>query len=558
MARTLQKEQVLRLGLDRIKRLKPELEANASKSHECKKWFEDIGELTNFSHFASPIHCTQKFLDNASQSFALSANFFLEELLERRTQQGAQVFIGVLGSTGSGKSSLINAVLDRSVVPSSCFRACTSCVVEVRWNESAAAADKYSADIQYVTQVQWASELRILIRDVMNGFEIDELGDDISTTKAAEDKLHVLYPGLDAKSLRGMTIEHALDHLNKLRDLSSLLGQTIKIRESSAQAFSQQVNEIVSSAGTDDQTVCWPLVEVVKVFSSAPILQNGLVLVDLPGQGDYNTARARIAEQYIGKLDRIWIVSEIKRAVDESVARHLLGQNLQTHLLMANMYDESFITVIVTHTDNIDYNETISLLQGQDQPLTELLREEKKQQNALQAIIKQRKAIPKALKKINTERKSLKGDLGDCTQRLEKKRKRDKLDNVPDSPTGSSKEIPSSRLSHLDEQRLILLSEQRAVKQREPELETQVNRLRIQVLQECVAARNRWAQNRLRIDFVDGQVSIKQKGKELSTSGSANCTAIPKNNGNRGCSQVKSANYEKILHQNLFRYFVCH
>ena len=173
-------------------------------------------------------------------------------MLERRTKDGAQVFIGVLGSTGSGKSSLLNALLDRSVVPSSCFRACTSCVVEIRWNESAAPAEKYSADIQYITQRQWVLELKILIRDVMNGFEVDELGDDISTTKVAEDKLHALYPGLEAKNLRGMTIEHALEHLNKLRDLSSILGQTRKVRESTAQAFSQKINEVVSSAGTDD------------------------------------------------------------------------------------------------------------------------------------------------------------------------------------------------------------------------------------------------------------------------------------------------------------------
>jgi len=252
------------------------------------------------------------------------------------------------------------------------------------------------------------------------------------------------------------------------------------------------------------------LVEVVRVCSRAPILQNGFVLVDLPGQGDYNTARARIAERYIRKLDRIWIVAEIKRAVDESVARDLLGQHLQTHLLMANKYDESFITVIATHTDNIDYNETINLLQGQDQALTDLLREEKEQKDVLQAMTKQRKAIPKALRKINTERKSLNGEPGDDPQQLEKKRKREAFDDRRDSMTGSSKEITSSRLAHLNEQRVNLLSEQRALKQREPELEAQVNRLRIQVLRECVAARNRWAQNRLQIDFTTGRATIKQ------------------------------------------------
>ncbi|KAE9375651.1 hypothetical protein N431DRAFT_463723 [Stipitochalara longipes BDJ] len=156
-----------------------------------------------------------------------------------------------------------------------------------------------------------------------------------------------------------MTIEQAVDYLSKTRDFSGILGQTIEIRESIAQAFSQKVSGVIGSTETNDQAVCWRLVQVVKVRSRAPILQNGLVLVDLPGHGDYNTARARMAEKYVRMLDRIWVVGEIKRAVDESVARELLGSSFQRQLLMENKYDEKFLSFIATHTDNINYNEVI-------------------------------------------------------------------------------------------------------------------------------------------------------------------------------------------------------
>jgi len=464
----------------------------------------------------------------AISSFALVANCFCTELLEHRTQEGAQVLIGVLGSTGSGKSSLINAILDQSVVPSSCFRACTSCVVEIRWNESTHVGDKYSADIQYITPQQWASELEILTRDVMNGFESDEVGDDQSATKAAVDKLRVLYPGIETEELLGMTIEHAVEYLGKVQDFSGILGRTVEVRESTAQAFSQKINGVI---GSNDQTVCWPLVQVVRVRSRAPILQNGLVLVDLPGQGDFNTARARMAEKYVHKLDQIWVVAEIKRAVDESVARELLGNNFRRQLLMENKYEETYLTLIATHTDNIDYNEVIHLLQGTDEALTNLLQTEKIQKDALQAITKQRKEIQKNLKKINTERKSRKSDSDDDIQHS-KKRKRENSDDATQSMTKSNKETPPSHFSHLENQRSTLLAAQRAAKQREVELQTQVSSLRLQVLQECVGARNRWVKNRLQADFATGQAQLIQKAKQSRMSGSGNGGTIAKCNGN--------------------------
>ncbi|KAN0112747.1 hypothetical protein V8E51_005698 [Hyaloscypha variabilis] len=457
LIRMTRKEKILKLGVDRIKQLKPLLEENAPAFPKYGEWLQQISEPAFvFFTWHTPIFIVLKTtwtMIYAISSFALVANCFCTELLEHRTQEGAQVLIGVLGSTRSGKSSLINAILDQSVVPSSCFRACTSCVVEIRWNESTHVSDKYSADIQYITPQQWASELEILTRDVMNGFESDEVGDDQSATKAAVDKLRVLYPGIETEELLSMTIEHAVEYLGKVQDFSGILGRMVEVRESTAQAFSQKINGVI---GSNDQTVCWPLVHVVRVRSRAPILQNGI-------------------------LDQIWVVAEIKRAVDESVARELLGNNFRRQLLMENKYEETYLALIATHTDDIDYNEVIHLLQGTDEALTNLLQTEKIQKDALQAITKQRKEIQKNLKKINTERKSRK-------------------------------------------------TAQRAAKQREVELQTQVSSLRLQVLQECVGARNRWLKNRLQADFATGQAQLIQKAKQSRMSGSGNGGTIAKCN----------------------------
>ena len=62
--------------------------------------------------------------------------------------------IAVVGGTGEGKSSLMNALLDhRSVLPTSGIRACTAVVVEVVQNTN---KDVYEADIEFLQKKVFA------------------------------------------------------------------------------------------------------------------------------------------------------------------------------------------------------------------------------------------------------------------------------------------------------------------------------------------------------------------------------------------------------------------
>jgi ATPase subunit of ABC transporter with duplicated ATPase domains len=144
------------------------------------------------------------------------------ESIEARSQEGAEVRIGVVGATGSRKSSLINALLDESVVQSNCMKACTSVIVEIRGNTSLNTAEKYTADVQYITPQEWDSEFENLKQDIINGLEDDRLGDAQSPeAKEARDKLEAIYPGVPVEELLNMTA----DQLCKARDLSKILGR---------------------------------------------------------------------------------------------------------------------------------------------------------------------------------------------------------------------------------------------------------------------------------------------------------------------------------------------
>jgi hypothetical protein len=63
------------------------------------------------------------------------------------------------------------------------------------------------------------------------------------------------------------------------------------------------------------------------------VLGTGACLVDLPGVRDAN-ARARVAEQYLQNCSQIWIVTPIRRAVDDGTAKDLMGEQFKRRLLM--------------------------------------------------------------------------------------------------------------------------------------------------------------------------------------------------------------------------------
>ena len=74
-------------------------------------------------------------------------------------------------------------------------------------------------------------------------------------------------------------------------------------------------------------------------------------LVDAPGVGDDNTARDGIVKTYIKEADAIWIVSNIKRAVNDKAAKNMLGESFRRQLLMDGQYGQ--LLFLATQSDVI-------------------------------------------------------------------------------------------------------------------------------------------------------------------------------------------------------------
>jgi hypothetical protein len=74
-----------------------------------------------------------------------------------------EVLVGLVGSTGSGKSTLINAALGfTDLLPADDDSACTSAIIEARWSPT----DKCQGKIVFLEVEEWQSELEQLYLDI--------------------------------------------------------------------------------------------------------------------------------------------------------------------------------------------------------------------------------------------------------------------------------------------------------------------------------------------------------------------------------------------------------
>lgn len=95
-----------------------------------------------------------------------------DEIRENLNRSDPNTVIGVLGNTGVGKSSLLNALLDEaSVLPTSGSRGCTAAVVELRFNKELQTMNDtdtiwaYKGEVEFIRLEEWTSELNLLVTE---------------------------------------------------------------------------------------------------------------------------------------------------------------------------------------------------------------------------------------------------------------------------------------------------------------------------------------------------------------------------------------------------------
>ncbi|KAL8802146.1 MAG: hypothetical protein Q9182_004012 [Xanthomendoza sp. 2 TL-2023] len=281
--------------------------------------------------------------------------------------------IGVVGHTGAGKSSVINAILDHErLVPTSCFRACTAVVTEISYNHG---ETPYRAEIEFIQPQDWEKELITLLQDLLDSTRkiSSEHTNHETDAGIAYAKVKAVYPKKRHIDIANSSIE------SMLHDVAHILGKTHQIDDSDSVQFYRRLQKFIEPSGDrekekiayqrEKEMEYWPLIKVVRLYVKAPVLSTGAVLVDLPGVHDSNVARAAVAEGYMKQTTGLWIVAPITRAVDDKAAKTLLGGSFRRQLKLDGSL--AAVTFICSKTDDISITEAQDSL-GLEQQLDPL------------------------------------------------------------------------------------------------------------------------------------------------------------------------------------------
>jgi len=216
--------------------------------------------------------------------------------LERKNEN-LEILVGVAGTTGAGKTSLLNALLEYpELLPSSSTEADTATVCRIAWNYDNAAGHEFRADVKFRSKEAVVKELNDVLAAVKDRKNLRErpFEDDDEHIQAIEEIADII-----SKSIRKVCTVWNLDE-NELEDkdyttgsirehneqILNLLGKETAIYSADLDNFATEVKPYLDSTPTLDGIIAWPLIEEVRIYVKSEILRHGIVLVDLPGLSD--------------------------------------------------------------------------------------------------------------------------------------------------------------------------------------------------------------------------------------------------------------------------------
>ncbi|KFA76534.1 hypothetical protein S40288_01546 [Stachybotrys chartarum IBT 40288] len=424
-----------------------------------------------------------------------------------KKQKGFQHRVGILGDTGIGKSSLLNALVSEKadIAPSSQNGACTAAICCFEYFEPPDSSKKYRAKIDYKSKSEVDKELNHFFAE-LKVFESQETSESQHDAVAqAErnrfgDNLNIIsnWSGLPTEKLRTLGLgsqsgKITLDCVDGKRFFDYEhpdKSKTETFYSPTPPAFLQSIKPFAGSGGKKSKDkMIWPVVKLVHVYVQADVLKSGVVLIDLPGLMDALDSRSQIARDFYNKLHSRIIVTPGDRASDNRTAMFMLQQDQILDLDTDGKMNEDSLCIATSKVDLLDWQNFVESEISPDEvsPRFQLLYQEYEQKR-------------QRLQEVNGEIQDLKEEGGDSTPI-------DFETKSYDSQKRASSTTTSAYLGSTDESRILhsLFNERK-------ELELQTAKLKGMCHYECIQARNRHNKEALQEKFDKVRNSSREDG----------------------------------------------
>ncbi|KAI6783470.1 uncharacterized protein J7T54_005499 [Emericellopsis cladophorae] len=356
-----------------------------------------------------------------------------------QSHRNFQVLVGVVGQTGVGKTSLLNAMLgEYELLPSGHERAATAVCCKVAWNYDMEPGHECRAEVFF----QDLSEIKLQILGTLQAIKsMVSIANDTSYLKederindtavaAAEakhgmDKIRAVW-NLDEADIRRSVL--ACGNEEKLADMAQTILQTnpslinvlktrqIELRGATGEDLAKQIKpylDATTSVLGGSDIAMWPLICNVNVYIRSEILRHGICLVDLPGVGDAVESRVKVASDFHKKLEVTMIVAAIQRAADERTTLRLLNDSQEMRARLTAGTNQHAFGVVLTKMDDLDINSYVkrSRAAEHDHYVQKHMADMKAAQEKIASIIGSEKFIEKANKRLASQLKKLKRKL---------------------------------------------------------------------------------------------------------------------------------------------------
>jgi GTPase SAR1 family protein len=350
-----------------------QVKINEEAAEHSRKYFENVENLLK-KHSSEVVSCETRLKEIGRSSDKLlilkvlwwhlsspDANKRTAAIHKRK--KNCEVRIGFLGSTGTGKSSLINALLHMEVLPRNEEVASTAVPVEVSYNIDNEPEHLFKAVIEGISKEEFTKEVKNLFKnkeiyDKVPAGEDDEV--DIEAYQqmlTTIEKIKWVYPYLQTVDDIDNTSAEVL--LNE-QHVQKMLDSKEEVQASSEPSFARDIKKYIESSkpkqGDKAAISLWPLVKVVRIYVKSDILRCGIILVDLPGSHDTSAARVAVADNYRKNLTASVVCAPAVRAGSDRVAQELLSSVERRNMQLDGLYTSDSLFFVITKIDDLmDY-----------------------------------------------------------------------------------------------------------------------------------------------------------------------------------------------------------